>query len=232
MEFNDRLKKSEIWSALILLALHGVLLRCVLDILEARGFTGLSRSQLNVIYYGVSTALTLLLMGGYLKRGFDRLWENFLGCLNAFLLAWLLCWLLEYAVSFLILSLDLSGANPNQNAINGLAGEDFGAATAVTVFLAPIVEECIFRGGLFCGIRPYSRRWAYIVSMLLFALYHVWEYAFFGDIRNLVFMLQYLPAGFVLCRCYEKSGSVWTGIFFHMSHNYLSMSALRLLLQS
>jgi len=229
MVFNDRLKNSEVWSAFILLVLHAILFPCLISLLSARGSFRLTDAQYNVIYYAVSTALTLLLMGKFLRRSFDSLCDAPMLCLRIFLLSWVMSWALEYAVSFLIMSFDIFGDNPNQTAITGLIDEGFGYTLAMSVFLAPIVEETVFRGGIFCAIRPKNRVWAYVMSVLLFSLYHVWQYAFFVDPKYLIYMLQYIPMGFVLCWCYEKSGSVWTGIFFHMSYNYFSLSALRIL---
>ena len=44
-------------------------------------------------------------------------------------------------------------------------------------------------------------------------------------------MLQYLPAGFLLCRCYERTNSVWCSIFFHMLVNLVSLRLLMLIEQ-
>lgn len=228
MVFKDRLKTSEVWSAFILLALHAVLFPCIVSMLSERGVFELSDAQYNLIYYAVSTVLTLLLMGKFLRRSFDNLCDAPLHCLRVFLLTWVMSWVLEYASSFLLLCFDLFEDNPNQNAIGGLIDDSFGMTLAMSVFLAPIVEETVFRGGIFGAIRQRSLVRAYVITSLLFALYHVWQYALFVDPRYLIFMIQYIPLGFALCWCYEKSGSVWTGIFFHMSYNYFSLTALRL----
>ena len=96
--------------------------------------------------------------------------------------------------------------------------------TAVAVFLAPLVEEPIFRGGVFGLLRRYSRAAAYGASMLLFAVYHLWSYALL-DASAWLYLLQYLPAGFLLARIYEKTNSLWSAIFLHMTVNGVSMLA-------
>lgn len=54
----------------------------------------------------------------------------------------------------------------------------------------------------------------------MFCLYHVWQYAvLLWDASYLLLAIQYIPAAVVLCRIYERSGSIWTSIFFHMSVN-------------
>ena len=61
--------------------------------------------------------------------------------------------------------------------------------------------------------------------MLLFALYHVWSYAL-ADPTAWIYLLQYLPAGFLLARVYEKTNSLWASIFLHMTVNGVSMLAV------
>ena len=44
-----------------------------------------------------------------------------------------------------------------------------------------------------------------------------------------VYLLQYLPVSWLLCRCYERCNSIWGSIFFHMTVNAVSISALNAL---
>lgn len=99
---------------------------------------------------------------------------------------------------------------------------------AAATFLAPIVEELLFRAGVFGLIRRRNRVLAYAVSMLLFALYHIWGYIA-ADPVYLIYLLQYLPAAWALCYCYERTNSVWGCIFLHMLVNGVAMNAAQLL---
>ena len=96
------------------------------------------------------------------------------------------------------------------------------------MLLTPLVEELMFRGGIFGLLRRRSRVLAYAGSILLFAVYHTWQYAL-TDPRNWLYLLQYLPASFALCRCYEKTESIWTPILFHVLNNGVSLLALSLM---
>ena len=42
----------------------------------------------------------------------------------------------------------------------------------------------------------------------------------------LLYMLQYIPVSFLLCRCYERTESIWCSIFFHMLVNGVALNAL------
>ena len=47
----------------------------------------------------------------------------------------------------------------------------------IVVFLAPFIEEVLFRGYVFGSLRDHSRVVAYVVSCVLFAFLHVWQFA-------------------------------------------------------
>ena len=85
-----------------------------------------------------------------------------------------------------------------------------------------------FRAGLFGTLRRRSRLLAYLLSMAAFSIYHVWGYAM-SDPTSWFYLLQYLPASYLLCRCYEYCDSIWGSMFFHMLTNYVSIQALSLL---
>ena len=47
----------------------------------------------------------------------------------------------------------------------------------------------------------------------------------------LLYALQYVPISYLLCRCYERTNSVWGNILLHMLVNFISLKALLLLEQ-
>lgn len=224
---RDSLKKTEFWSAMILLLLHMVLFPIALSVLQSLYPQLMTTAQLNLLYYAVTTALVFLLLGRYLRRSFDVLIDNIFGCLKTFGLGIVLYFALSMVAGLIMGALELGGDNLNQDAIGGMFAEDRGIIIAMTVFLAPVAEEALFRGGLFCGFYHRGRWLAYGVCIFVFCIYHVWQYALaLWDISYLLMAIQYLPAAITLCWIYEQSGSVWTSIFFHMSVNLLSVVML------
>lgn len=224
---RDRLKKGEFWSAMILLVLHVVVFPIGLSVFYTVNPDVLSSAQLNFLYYVLSMILVAIFLGKFLRRSFDGLIDSMSRCISSFLLGWLVYIVLSYAAEYVLEFINLdTGNNLNEETIDTLLGEDRGAIIAMTVFLAPIVEESLFRGGVFCGIYPKSRVFAYVASIVLFCLYHVWQYAIIlWDPTYLLMSIQYVPAAFVLCWVYERSGSIWTGVFFHMSVNAVAVFA-------
>lgn len=224
---RDYLKKSEFWGAMMLLGLHGVLFPTLVGIVSVLKPGLLTGVQYNLIYYCTSTVLTFMLLGKFLRRSFDSLLDNFLGCVKAILFGWLIYFALAMVAGYAMAALGITEGNPNNQAVGMLIGEDRGIMLALTLFVAPVVEECIFRGGVFCGLYRRNRILAYVASILLFSMYHIWQFiAITGNFGYLIYILSYVPAAFVLCWVYEKSGSVWTSIFFHICNNLFAFSVM------
>lgn len=224
---KDRLKKSEFWSAMAILILHLAVFPMALSVLTAAKPDLFSAAQINLLYYAATTVLVFLFMGRYLRRSFDGLVDGPVRCITSFFIGWLLYFLLTMAATYLMQMLHIESDNLNNEVVGTMLGSDRGMIIAMTVFLAPIAEESIFRGGLFCGLYGKSRVAAYAVSMLMFCIYHVWQYAVvLWDASYLLMAIQYIPAAFVLCWIYERSGSLWTSIFFHMSVNAIAVLAV------
>lgn len=82
----------------------------------------------------------------------------------------------------------------------------------VTVIVAPIIEEILFRGILFKKLREkHSLAFSAIVGGLIFAVMHI----------NPIQAIAVLPMGIYLCLMYQKLGSIIPGIFLHASWNLL-----------
>ncbi|HQF37914.1 MAG TPA: CPBP family intramembrane metalloprotease [Opitutaceae bacterium] len=88
------------------------------------------------------------------------------------------------------------------------------ALTFVTVVLAPLGEEILFRAGLFRFARCLLPRWAaLLLSSLAFASLHL----------NLVHFLPLTVLGLILALAYEKSGSLLVPVVAHALFNLTSI---------
>ena len=189
-----------------------------------RLFPGFTAGGLNFWTYAFGAGFLTLLCLGFLRRDFDRLWEQPLYILGQALWGFFLLMAANFLLAILLYAF-LPQENPNNQTILDLAKTDRGRILAITVVLAPLVEELMFRGGVFGLLRRWNRRLAYGLCVLAFGLYHTWQYALTDPIFWL-YMLQYLPAGFLLCRSYEKTECIWTPILLHMLNNTISLLAL------
>lgn len=180
----------------------------------------LSDAASNVLYYVFSAVLVLLVFWSFLKHGFflllDWLPENLFAFFTG-LIAW---FVLRYLAGFAVLPV----VNPvyDDYATQFLISP--GATTAIVVLLTPLVEETLFRGLVFGGVRRHSRVLAYLLSVFLFAVYSVWQFAFvWGDWRYFLLAVEYLPAGLALTWCYDNGGSIWNAVFLRMTINAVTL---------
>lgn len=226
-EFTSRLSRGETIAALAYLPVHILLLPLALTL--AAPYLGLGEADLNLALYAVGTVYMLLLLLRFLRRDFDPLLDRPGYCVVEIITNYALMYLGNLVVTLIFMFIPLfSQENPNNSAIMDLAGQDWGKMTAMAVFLAPIMEECMFRAGIFGTLRRYNRWAAYVVATLAFSLYHVYGYAVIDSIYWL-YLIQYLPVSILLCRVYERTNSIWCSIFFHMLVNWVSMNALKML---
>ena len=114
--------------------------------------------------------------------------------------------------------------NPNKASWAEQYAYSYGATIIIVVFLMPVIEEVLFRGLVFGNLRTKSPLVGYIVSCLLFALLHVWQFAVVSqDITYFLLMVQYLVPGLILAWVYERSGTLWASIALHAVTNALAV---------
>lgn len=227
VEFTSRLTKKETAAVLAWLPVHLWLLPLLLQQMINRG--AMDDVAANVICYTLGVLYMLGLLFPFLRRDFDPLCDRPVYCLLEILKNYVLTYLGNMAVgTLMMLVLSQGGENPNNAGLMDMADRGWNQMSTMAVFMAPIVEECMFRAGIFGTLRRYSRWGAYLVATLAFSLYHVWSYALVDPIYWLYF-IQYVPVSLLLCRVYERTNSIWGSIFFHMLVNYIAMNALKVL---
>lgn len=171
-------------------------------------------AEMNIVYYAMLFALSLLVFWTFLRHAFtlllDWLPENcfafFTGLLGAGVL------------HFLVYLIPL----PVQDPAQGQYLQEYllspAATTLLVVVLIPLVEEILFRGLLFGSLRRGSRWLAYVVAVLVYAFAGVWRFALdLGDPRYLLLAVRYLPMSLALCWCYDNGGSIWSAVALHMA---------------
>lgn len=226
-ECDNRMTYTQTLLGWFYLPLHLFLLPLFIGMFAFFTRTELSGVFVNELYFGTGTVFVLLVMGEWLRRNFYVLLDRpgrFALCLAVGFAA---DYVMSLAVQLVLMLVPGAVGNPNNAELAELAGSDYSAMAGLSVFLAPMVEETLFRGVVFGTIRRKSRTAAYAVSALLFALLHVWQYALIdSDPWYFIYMLQYLPVSLVLAWQYERSGSIWTPIAFHMLINVFSFYVL------
>lgn len=175
----------------------------------------LSDAAANTVYYSICAALVVVLFWAFLKHSFDILWGRWRENLFAMGSGAAGCIILTILVGVIPL--------PVENPILYSYPEQFATAPAAVVtmlvILWPIIEETLFRGLVFGALRKRSRALAWAVSVALFLLFKVWQFAILPDaidLRYLVLGVQYLPMALAVTWCSDVGGSIWSSIFLHM----------------
>ncbi|MBQ9647683.1 MAG: CPBP family intramembrane metalloprotease [Oscillospiraceae bacterium] len=178
----------------------------------------------NALYYYILFAVTLVIFHGYIgattTKFFDSL-NRSLGTLFLSLLVFYGANELMYRIANLFFH---SRTNLNDTTIAAQVSAAPRTTALIVVFLAPFVEEVLFRGLVFGCVKEKSRVVAYAVSSLLFAFLHVWTFALSAwDLSYLTLMAQYLVPGLVFAWAYDRSGTLWTSILLHAVVNALAL---------
>lgn len=193
-------------------------------------FPGLpfSPAQLNGIYYLVGMVIVVLFFRKLVRREFDRLWDAPLSFLYGVVGGYMMWYLLSLLTQALFTALGwFQDANPNNSVIDALSRDDFRVMKTITVFFAPVLEEVLFRGVVFQSIRKKHRILAYAVSVGLFSVYHVWQYALTAPMM-LWYAVQYIPVTLAITWSYERSGTLFAPIALHMFNNYLAFAVMQM----
>lgn len=220
---TDRLDEREKRRAAALLFAHILLFPILVSICSMRFHEALTTAEYNLIYYCTSAALCAVFLGKYLRRSFDNLRKAPKKTLTALLLGCVLFLALTVICGAVLRFLGIEGADPNSQGVNKMMDSQRLITVLLTACLAPFVEETLFRGGIFCALYEKGRLPAYLVTIAVFSVYHVWQFAYSsGDLSCLLYAIAYIPASAALCFIYEKSGTVWAGVIFHAGYNIVA----------
>ena len=221
------MKKSERVLGIVQIPVHALLIPFALAFVLALMNIKLSDPYVTLISYTFSFLYSIGLLFSFFRKSFSDFIDGFWRSVQAVILGYVLYFALLIALS-LALSFFTQSENPNTEEVLRQAKLNSNVMFVIAVMLAPIVEEGAFRGALFGTIRQKSRVAAYIVSALVFSVYHLWPYFIGGfSAESLLLLLQYVPASIALAWCYEKSSNIWSPILLHAIVNAASIIQVR-----
>lgn len=118
-------------------------------------------------------------------------------------------------------------SNVNQQSIILLVKSSPIPLFIMTVILAPIFEEIVYRYALFGALHKKNRWFAYIVCFTIFGLIH-FDFSCFNNndfeaIKvELVNLPSYILSGGILCYAYEKEDSIISSMIAHATNNLVA----------
>jgi len=206
---------------------HTAILPLLLGLVLAVFGAETSSPNQSLIYFIISFILILIIMFKFLKKSFSDMVDEFWRAVQAIILGYVMYRALFWA-AVLLLERVMMAENPNSDAIITDIQDNFRVMIVVASVLAPIVEETLFRGALFGTIRQKNRIAAYIVSVLLFSVFHIWGYLVIDfKWETLILVVQYIPPSIALAWCYERGGTIWAPIILHSGINLLASMQVR-----
>lgn len=187
----------------------------------------ISAAMRDVLYYYILFAVTIIIFHGFLARTSRHLMDNLGGACKTAAAGLVGLYGLNELVYRLTNLIFTNRTNLNDTTISAQIDDAPHMTLLIVIFLAPFVEEVLFRGLVFGNLKSKSRGLAYVVSCLLFALLHVWQFAVVKqDVTYFLLMIQYLVPGLVLAWAYDHSGTLWASIGLHAAVNALSVWAM------
>ena len=113
----------------------------------------------------------------------------------------------------------------------------------LTVLIAPITEEAVFRAALSRSMTASSKSWVkvmgFVLSIFFFAFFHIYQFAFFAtdasgavhltfNLNEFISILVYVPmaVGLTLCSFFGKN--YWCSVICHMLTNGIAVMLMLL----
>ena len=223
MNFTPNLTKNE-WKYGMIDMCIGMLI--LPDLLYLALYGRVNAAQVNFLSYFATAAVAVYLLRRFLKHNLavalaHPFWLSYRACCG-----YLAQMALSALVSIGIYAIAPSFANLNDANVNTMMQGDPRLMVMTVTILAPIVEECFYRGLLFRGIYPRSPVAAWILSVGLFAMVHVVGYlGTYSPLGLVLSFVQYLPAGLVLCITYQRTGTIMGPILTHSLINLMAVYA-------
>ena len=220
MKFTPNLTRSEVKSGLIAMALCLFVVPGVLD--AVLGDPG--AAMLNFTSFFISAAAIVYILRRFLLRSLRLAMAHPFYTVYYACLGYLAHMALTRMVTMGIFLIDPGFLNLNDQNVTSQLHSNLGLMAVTTVVLAPIAEECFFRGLLFRGFYDRSPVLAWAVSMGLFAAIHVVSYiGTYSPLALVLAFVQYLPAGAALCFAYRHGGTILSPILAHAIINGMAL---------
>lgn len=219
-----RLSRQEKWWGLGYLLFQVLFLPTLLNMLFLVLPIDLDGAQINFLYLSINLLAVTLIFHRYILSFFPVSGRGLLRILAVGTACFALYWVLSLVLGYLLGLLEPEFTNKNDQAISGMIEVNYPLMFVSTVILAPITEECFFRGLLFRGLYDRSPVAAWIVSVSVFSAIHLLGYL--GTLSPLalaVSFMQYLPAGLCLAAGYYLSGTLICPILIHAAINAVGM---------
>lgn len=219
------MKKGQVVFGLCYIAVQMLILPLILSFINLALHSPLDLAEMNFVCFAINFIVLTVVYHNFLFASAEVISKNFGRFLGITISAFAMYWLATFLVNFIVYALDSDFSNVNDDSILEMVNDSPVLMWIGTVLLAPIAEELLFRGAVFGGLYRRNKAAGYIVSIVTFGLLHVLGYViFYSPYRLLLCFLQYIPAGFIFCWAYAKTGTILSPVLMHMIINLIGMT--------
>ena len=221
MKFTPNFTKREWTRGLIAMCISMLIMPGLLAFIP-----GITDAQLNFASFLSDGIIVMLFLRRFLGRNITAALDHPLRTLYLAALGYLANMAFSQMTAIVSYLLLPDYVNLNDQSIQSQLTSETTLVLLTTVVLAPIVEECFFRGLLFRGLYDRSPAAAWTASVVLFSVVHIAAFiGWYSPLALLVSFITYLPAGIVLCVTYQRSGNIIAPILTHVFINLMAVSA-------
>lgn len=182
------------------------------------------------VYTILVEILTILFIFLLFKKEIVHMWKDFYENRDKYFKKYFKYWFLILVLmafsNGIITLINKSEISNNQEAINDMFKRLPIYTYILSVFLAPIIEELVFR---FCFMKIFNNKYLYIIlSGVIFGLFHI--IGSFESAYDFLFLIPYSIPGLIFAYILYDSKNIFNTIWLHFVHNGISMLASIILL--
>lgn len=175
-------------------------------------------SFVNVLIYCIIIFVIFFIHRSELKEmlfDYKNIWNK---NIKKNLITWVIGFIFMMIFNYIILKLLPGQLNSNEVMVRELYEKYIISSILINAFLAPVLEELVFR----LGLNLINNKYIYfIVSSLIFGFFHT-----FGSIKELVdilYILPYFSLGMAFAIVYRRSENILDSIIIHSLHNIVTL---------
>ena len=177
------------------------------------------------VYTILVEILTILFIFLLFKKEIVHMWKDFYENRDKYFKKYFKYWFLILVLmafsNGIITLINKSEISNNQEAINDMFERLPIYTYILSVFLAPIIEELVFR---FCFMKIFNNKYLYIIlSGVIFGLFHI--IGSFESAYDFLFLVPYSIPGLIFAYILYDSKNIFNTIWLHFVHNGISMLA-------
>lgn len=182
------------------------------------------------VYTILVEILTILFIFLLFKKEIVHMWKDFYENRDKYFKKYFKYWFLILVLmafsNGIITLINKAEISNNQEAINDMFKRLPIYTYILSVFLAPIIEELVFR---FCFMKIFNNKYLYmILSGIIFGLFHI--IGSFESAYDFLFLVPYSIPGLIFAYILYDSKNIFNTIWLHFVHNGISMLASIILL--